>query len=232
MATHVANASKCQGRTGQGRAPPTAHLLPKEGTPPRPARVSFNWRIVCWFWIRKTFLRFRFVSFQFSSHSPSLPSLSLSLPLLPLLLLFILFCFCCCFVIVNHRNVSWVRVCVCFGASRVLGFVVSTQNLHSVVPLPLPSSSFHLSSAGPPLSPSDIFAPFCALLFRLFCGPLTWPEQVEPPDSFLPPQGALNTVRIAKHLQICSACLDYLPTYFHTSSPLMLLAPYVQVTHN
>lgn len=173
------------------------------------------------------------VSFRFSSVLILLPfPVSLSLPLLPLLLLFILFCFCCCFVIVNHRNVSWVRVCVCFGASRVLGFVVSTQNLHSVVPLPLPSSSFHLSSAGPPLSPSDIFASFCALLFRLFCGPLTWPEQVEPPDSVLPPQGALNTVRIAKHLQICSACLDYLHTYFHTSSPLMLLAPYVQVTHN
>lgn len=160
------------------------------------------------------------VSFRFSSVLILLPlPVSLSLPLLPLLLLFILFCFCCCFVIVNHRNVSWVRVCVCFGASRVLGFVVSTQNLHSVVPLPLPSSSFHLSSAGPPLSPSDIFAPFCALLFRLFCGPLTWPEQVEPPDSFLPPQRALNTVRIAKHLQICSACLDYLHTYFHTSFP-------------
>lgn len=202
-----ANARAEQGRA-EPRLPPTYY--PRRELPPALLVCPSTGVLFAGFGYGKRF--WGFVSFQFSSHSPSLPSLSLSLPLLPLLLLFILFCFCCCFVIVNHRNVSWVRVCVCFGASRVLGFVVSTQNLHSVVPLPLPSSSFHLSSAGPPLSPSDIFAPFCALLFRLFCGPLTWPEQVEPPDSFLPPQGALNTVRIAKHLQICSACLDYLPT--------------------
>lgn len=111
------------------------------------------------------------VSFRFSSVLILLPlPVSLSLPLLPLLLLFILFCFCCCFVIVNHRNVSWVRVCVCFGASRVLGFVVSTQNLHSVVPLP---PSFLLIPHFLCWSPTFPLWHFCAIL-RAFVSSFLW----------------------------------------------------------
>lgn len=189
-----ANARAEQGRA-EPRLPPTYY--PRRELPPALLVCPSTGVLFAGFGYGKRF--WGFVSFQFSSHSPSLPSLSLSLPLLPLLLLFILFCFCCCFVIVNHRNVSWVRVCVCFGASRVLGFVVSTQNLHSVVPLPLPSSSFHLSSAGPPLSPSDIFAPFCALLFRLFLWSIDL-ARASRATWFLPPSAGGS-----KHSAYCKA---------------------------